>query len=141
MKLQLGELRLIMDGLPKVIQEKLPVKTSYWLQRALRDISKEFMTFEQTRQKLINEHGKRYEKDKKDKKGQVIEKKGELIIKGNQFIMKDQKAFDKDYEELAEQEIEIKFEPIPIEKFEDKEGKTLLKGIDLMNLGRLIKEE
>jgi len=145
-KLQLGELRPIIDTLPKVIEEKLPVKTSYWLSRALVDIMKEFQVFEETRKKLIEDkYGKRYTKDKKDKKGNIIEKKGDLIIENGVYVMTDQEGFEKEFTELAKQEIEIKYEPRPIESFiiKDKDGKEIntLKGADLLGLGRLIKEE
>lgn len=146
MKLQLGELRPIIDTLPKIIEEKLPVKTSYWLSRALVDIIKEFKVFEETRKKLIEgKYGKRYTKDKKDKDGKVIGKKGDLVIENGVYVMTDMEAFEKEFTELAKQEIEIKYEPRPIESFiiKDKDGKEMntLKGADLLGLGRLIKEE
>lgn len=146
MKLKLGELRPIIDTLPKIIEEKLPVKTSYWLSRALVDIIKEFKVFEETRKKLIEDkYGKRYTKDKKDKDGKIIEKKGDLVIKNGVYVMTDMEAFEKEFTELAKQEIEIKYEPRPIESFiiKDKDGKEMntLKGADLLGLGRLIKEE
>ena len=152
MKLQLGELRGIIETLPKIIQKKLPVKTSYWLQRAFVDITKEFKIFEDARKKLIEDtHGKRYEKDKKDKAGKIIEKKGELVLiedketKASIYMMKDMKAFNDDYTKLAEEGIEIKFEPISIENFivRDNDGKEIngIEGSILLGLGRLIKEE
>jgi len=145
-KLQLGELRPIVDTLPRIIQEKLPVKTSYWLSRALVDIMKEFRVFEETRRKLIEDkYGKRYMKDKKDEKGKIIGKKGDLVIKNGVYAMTDQEGFEKEFTELAKQEIEIKYEPRPIESFiiKDSNGKetNTLKGADLLGLGRLIKEE
>jgi len=145
-KLKLGELRPIIDTLPRIIQEKLPVKTSYWLSRALVDITKEFQVFEDTRKKLIEgKYGKRYTKDKKDKDGKVIGKKGELVIENGVYVLKDQAEFEKEFMELAKQEIEIKYEPRPIDDFiiKDKNGNELntLKGMDLLGLGRLIKEE
>jgi len=153
-KLKLGELRLIVDTLPKIIEEKLPVKTSYWLSRALVDIMKEFQVFEDTRKKLIEgKYGKRYTKDKKVD-GKVVEKKGELVMveskdkDGNIFstyVLTDQEAFNKEFMELAEQEVTIKYEPRPIDDFviKDNNGKetNTIKGIDLLKLGRLIKEE
>lgn len=154
MKLKLGELRSIIDALPKVLEEKLPVKTSYWLSRAAVDITKEFQVFEETRKKMIEgKYGKKYTKDKKVD-GKVVEKKGELIMvesedrEGNKistYVLTDQEAFNKEFMELAEQEIEIKYEPRPIDDFiiKDSEGKEIntIKGIDLLGLGRLIKEE
>ena len=154
MKLKLGELRSIIDALPKVLEEKLPVKTSYWLSRAAVDITKEFQVFEETRKKMIEgKYGKKYTKDKKVD-GKVVEKKGELIMvesedrEGNKistYVLTDQEAFNKEFMELAEQEVTIKYEPRPIDDFiiKDSEGKEIntIKGIDLLGLGRLIKEE
>lgn len=127
-----------------VLGEKLPVKTAYWLARALTQLRVEFEPFERARQKLVEVHARKYTKDQKDKKGNLTAKKGELVREGNIYLMKDMEAFNKEFNELAEQEIEIKCEPIPIENFivKDKDGKeiNLLKGKDLLNLGRLIKE-
>lgn len=136
MKLKLGELRPIMEALPAVLDKEIPAKTAYWLARAFKQIQPEFEPFERARQKLVEKHGKRYERDRKDKKGQVIEKKGELIIKDNTYPMKDQELFNKEYNELAEQEIEIKYEPITVEQL----GDAKIKGTDILKLGRLIKE-
>lgn len=151
MKLKLGEVKPMLDALQgdgideSVLDEKLPVLTSYWLARALTQLRTEFKPFEKTRQKLVEAHAKRHTKDQKNKKGKITAKKGEMVRVGNVFLMKDMKKFNEEYNELAEQEIEIKYEPIPIEKFivKDKDGNgiNVLRGKDLMNLGRLIKEE
>ncbi len=164
MKLKLGELRGIGETLPKVLKKDLPGgKTSYWLARALVDITKEFQVFEDTRRKMIEDkYGTKYTKDKKDSKGKVIEKKGELIMEvrkdedGNEvkdkqgnvistYVLTDQAAFNKEFMELAEMEVSIKYEPRPIEDFiiKDSEGKekNVLTGIEILGLGRLIKEE
>lgn len=150
MKLKLGEVRPMIDALQGngidgcVLDEKLPVKTSYWLARALTQLRTEFEPFEKARQKLVEIHAKRHKKDQKDKKGKVIAKKGEMVRVGNIFLMEDTEKFNEEYSELAEQEIEIKYEPIPIEKFIVKDGEgneiNALKGNDILNLGRLIKE-
>ncbi len=157
MKLKLGELRSFIATLPVVLKKDLPGgKTSYWLARALVDLQKEFQVFEDTRKKLIDDkHGKRYTKDKKEN-GKVIEKKGDLVlltpkdkdgkpIGPGTFVMKDMEKFNKDYMEVAEQEVEIKYEPRPIDDFiiNDSEGKekNVLTGIEILGLGRLIKEE
>jgi len=163
-KLKLGELRGIIETLPGVLKKDLPGgKTSYWLARALVDITKEFQVFEDTRKKMIEgKYGKKYTKDKKDKDGKIIEKKGELIMEtrkdedgkevkdanGNSistYVLTDPAAFNKEYMELAEMEVSIKYEPRPIEDFivKDSEGneKNVLTGFEILGLGRLIKEE
>ncbi len=158
MKLKLGELRPLMDTLPGVLQKDLPGgKTSYWLARAFVDIGKEFKVFEDARKKLIEDkHGKRYTKDKKDAKGKVIEKKGDMVlltpedkdgkpIGTGTYVMKDMEAFNKDFAELANQECDIKYEPRSIDDFvvKNKDGveKNALTGVEILGLGRLIKEE
>lgn len=163
MKLKLGELRSMIEVLPGVLKKDLPGgKTSYWLARALVDIQKEFGVFEDTRRKLIEDkYGKKYTKDKKVD-GKVVEKKGELVmnimkdedgkeVKGadgnpiSSYVMTDEIAFRKDYAELSEQEVEIKYEPRPIDDFiiKDKEGneRNALTGVEIFSMGRLIKEE
>lgn len=124
MKLQLGELRPIMDALPAVLDKEIPAKTAYWLARAFKQIGPEFEPFEKARQKLVEKHAKR-------------DKKGKLIVKDNIHPMKDMEAFNKEYTELAGQEIEIKYEPITVEQL----GDAKIKGNDILMLGRLIKEE
>ncbi len=163
MKLKLGELRSMIETLPGVLKKDLPGgKTSYWLARALVDVQKEFGVFEDTRKKLIEDkYGKKYTKDKKVG-GKVVEKKGELIMevtkdadgkevkdpRGNPistYVFTDEEAFRKDYAELSEQEVEIKYEPRPIDDFivKDKDSKEtcVLTGMEILGLGRLIKEE
>ncbi len=163
MKLKLGELRPIVETLPRVLEKDLPGgKTSYWLARAAVDINKEFQVFEDTRRKMIEgKYGKKYTKDKKVD-GKIVEKKGELIMEvrkdedGNEvknkqgnvistYVLTDQAAFNKEFMELAEMEVSIKYEPRPIEDFiiKDSEGKekNVLNGIEILGLGRLIKEE
>ncbi len=158
MKLKLGELRSISETLPGVLRKDLPGgKTSYWLARALVDVAKEFKVFEDTRRKLIEDkHGKRYTKDKKDSKGKIIEKKGDMVLlipkdKDGKvmgpgiYVMKDMEAFNKDFQELGDMEVEIKYEPRPIEDFivTGKDGKEscVLTGVEILGLGRLIKDE
>jgi len=124
MKLKLGELKPIMEALPVILEEKLPVKTAYWFTRTFRDLAREFKIFNETRMKLVDRYAKRDEK-------------GKYIVKDGRYVMKDEKAFDREYDELAEQEIEIKFEPITI----DQLGDINIKPMDLLKLGRLIKQE
>jgi len=162
-KLKLGELRGIIETLPGVLKKDLPGgKTSYWLARALVDINKEFQVFEDTRKKMIEgKYGKKYTKDKKVD-GKLVEKKGELVMDvrkdkdGNEvkdeqgnpistYVLTDQAAFNKEYMEIAEQEVEIKYEPRPIDDFiiKDKDGneRNVLTGFEIIGLGRLIKGE
>lgn len=124
MKLTLGEIRPMIMGLPKVMQEKLPVKTAYWFARTLRELTEHMKPFEETRKNLLDKYGT------KDKKGQLVEKDGE-------FVIRNRKAFDKEFEELANQEVSIKFEGATLEQL----GEADIRSIDIYNLGKLIKDE
>ena len=108
MKLQLGELRSLMDGLPAVLQKDLPIKTAYWLGRAFKEIAREFEPFEEARKKLVEKYVKKYTKDEKDKNGKVTHKKGDFIVDGNRYVLTDEEAFQKEFTDLANQEVEIK---------------------------------
>ena len=124
MKLRLGETREMIDALRVLMNQPLPIKVSYWLKRALVDLMKEFAPFEESRVELIKKYAE------KDEAGEWVEKEG-------QYVIPDREAFDEEYAELAEQEIEIKYEPLGIDRFEDAK----ISGVDLMKLGRLIKDD
>lgn len=124
MKLYLGELRQMIDALPIFMEKELPVKTSYWLQKTLKQLMVEYEPFEATRQTLVKKHAKRGEN-------------GQLLIEGTQYVLEDMDAFNEEYNEIAGQEIEIASEPIPIDAF----GDIQIKGSDLAKLGALIKDE
>jgi len=153
----------MVEVLPQVLKKDLPGgKTSYWLARALVDITKEFGVFEDTRKKLIEDkYGKKYTRDKKVD-GKVVEKKGELVMevmkdadgkeikdpRGNPistYVMTNEEAFRKHYAVISEQEVQIKYEPWPIDDFilTDKDGKEkcVLTGVEIINMGRLIKDD
>ncbi len=124
MIVKLRELKSMAEALDAVLVEKLPVKTSWWLARALKDIASEFETMEKARQGLINKHAKKDED-------------GNMVIKNDQYVMEDTDAFQAEFAELAAQEVEIKYNPISIEQF----GDINIKGVDILKLGRLIKDE
>ena len=152
MKLTLGDGRGITMGLPEVMKSKLPVKMAYWFARTLRELGDHMQDMAKAREKLVDEHCKKYTKDKKDSKtGEVVEKKGGNVTKGNQYQFKDQKKFEKAFKELTEVEIEIKYDGVTLEELEKLVGEqecpeckkkipseVIFKGMDIFNLGKLI---
>lgn len=138
MKLTLGEAKAIAMALPKVMEERLPVKTAYWFARTLRELSGHVTDFEQARMKLLDKYVK------KDKKGKWIEK-------GDQYDLRDTEAFNKEFVELSSQEISITFDGVTLDQLgvdrscphcgKEIKGGADIRGTDLFNLGRLIKDE
>jgi len=92
-------------------------KTSYWLARAFDRIQKEGAIYFAERQKLIEKHAKRYEKDGGE--GERKWKKGDMISDGKNVSLDDVVGFGKDIKELIEIEIDLGLKKI---KFDlDKE--------------------
>lgn len=116
----------MMDGLPAVRDKEIPIKTAYWLARAYQQLNTAFAPFEEARQKLVHKFAK------KDADGNLPK-----IPKGESYEMEDMEAFVKEFNELAEEEVEIKYNPLSIAQFGDINASVS----DLLRLGRLIKDE
>ncbi len=129
MKLKLVEIRPMIDVLPGVIDaDKLPTKTGYWLGRALVDLIKEHAPYEEARRKIIVQHAKT------DDEGEfVTREQGEDMV----HVFDDIDAFEAAIKEIADEEIDIKYEPVTIDAF----GDSQIKGTVLLKLGRLIKDD
>lgn len=152
MKLTLGDGRGITMGLPEVLKSKLPVKMGYWFARCLRELGDHMQDMEKAREKLVDEHCKKYTKDKRDPKtGEMIEKKGGNVTEKNQYQFKDPKKFEKAFKELTEVEIEIKYDGVTLEELEKLVGErecpeckkkipseVIFRGMDIFNLGELV---
>ena len=124
MKVQLGEIRAMLEGLKVALDLDFEdITVGYWLAKAQRQLIPEFVTFDQARLKLA----KRYAR--KDDEGVLIvdEEKG-------QYVMDNQEAFDLEIGTLAEQKAEIGYNPIPVS---DITG-VVMKGSVIAQLGRLI---
>jgi len=150
-KLTLGDGQGITQGLPEVMKSKLPVKMAYWFARTLRELGEHMQDMEKAREKLVDEHAKKYTKDKKDKDGRLIEEKGKPVTIKNRYQFKDQKKFEKAFKELADQEIEIKYDGVTLEELEKLVGEqecpeckkkipseVIFRGMDIFNLGKLV---
>jgi len=121
MKLTIGEALTMVQSLPKLLDKEIEFKQAYWLGRATDQIQNELNAFNKARFKLIEKYGKR------DKNGKLIEKDGTYNIT-------DTEAFQKDFDEIANVEIEIKYNPISADEFEG----TKIAAEVLLGLGRLI---
>ena len=124
MILQLGEIRLMIDVLPTILEKELPIKTAYWLARALTELQREFAPFETARQALVAKFASKDEA-------------GELIVEGDIYVIEDMEAFQAEFAELASQEVEIKYNPLTL----DQLGDIQVKGSDIYKLGRLINDD
>lgn len=109
MKVKLGDLKNIIDGLGILASKELPIKHSYWISKTIPVLAKEFQNAEANRYKLCIKHCK------KDDNGSPITR-----MDGNNKVydMIDQEAFNIELADLWNLEIDIKFNPIPIEQLD-----------------------
>jgi len=124
MILQLKEITPMLMALSGILEKELPAKTAYWLARAQKGLVSEFEPFEAARKKLVNRYAKKDET-------------GEAIVDGDHFVVEDMDALNAEFAELSDQEVEIKYNPISIEQL----GDINIKPVDVLRLGRLIKDE
>jgi hypothetical protein len=108
-KVQLGELKSIIEGLQVLAAKDLPIKQAYWIGKTIPKLMKEFRDVEEARNKLCLKHCKKDAEEKPITK----EKNGNKV-----YDMGDEDAFNKELEELWDMELDIEFTPIPIEKLE-----------------------
>ena len=128
MKVTCGELIPMLEGLKVVLdKEFVDMKAAYWLGRAQAQITTELQPFEQARRKLIQKHGV------KDDEGNLPE-----IGPGEAYPMVDMEAFATEFNELAEEEVEIGYNPISVDRLAGIKGVT---GVDIAKLGRLINDD
>jgi len=125
MKIKVGEIQGLVEGLKSIIEEKLPAKASYWLARDASKLSRELQTFEQTRLKIVEKYCKR------DKKGEPI-----IDKENNQYDMADMVAFQKEFRTIMDEEIEIDLKTIALSEL----GDVKIKPLDLIKLEKIIKE-
>lgn len=130
MKIKVGELKIIGEGLEEILTKEIPIKPAYWLARFLNKLQSEFGAFEKARMHLIDKHVKLDENNKplfkKDKEGKDT----------NRYDIADMDAFQKEFDQLAEEEIEIDFKPIKLADL----GDIKIKPINLSKLGKVICE-
>ncbi len=109
MKVKLGNLKNIIDGLSVLAAKELPIKHAYWIGKTLSKLIKEFQDAESSRYKLCMKHCK------KDDFGLPVTK---MDGQNKVYDMVDPDAFNSELNDLFDLEIDVKFTPIPIEQLE-----------------------
>lgn len=123
LKIKLGEVKGIYEGLEELAKEKLPIKTSFKVSRAILKLQPDYLPFEESRVKIINKHAA------KDEKGQ-------LKVENGLIVFEHPAEFTKDYNELASTDIEIDIKPLKL----DELGNITLAPKTLLALDKVIKE-
>lgn len=109
MRVKLGNLKSVIEGLSVLASKELPIKNQYWIGKTLSKLTKEFQAVEAGRYKLCMKYCK------KDEKGEPITK---IENENKVYDMVDPVAFQNELYELWNVEIDVKFTPIPIEQLE-----------------------
>ena len=103
---KLGELEGIIKGFGAIQFQKIPVKLAYRISKLIRIIHAEFKSYDELRIKLCTDYCKKDENDKP-------------IIKDNKYVgLESNLAFLGKLAELQQVEVEVEFEPIPLELLE-----------------------
>lgn len=100
MKVKLALLKSAEQAIRKLATTDMPFKTTYRLHRILSVLDREFVALEKTRNEIITKLGK------PDELGRINVPKEKLT------------DFHKEYNAILENEVEIKFDPIPEECLE-----------------------
>lgn len=109
MKVKLGNLKSIIEGLSVLASERLPIKHAYWIGKVLSKLTKEFQEAEKSRYALCVKHCK------KDAQGNPVTR---IENENKVYDMVDPDAFVQELNELWGLEIDVKFLPIPLEQLE-----------------------
>ncbi len=123
-KVSLGELKDIGEGMGELANTKLPVKTSYAISKINKQIVAEFQEFDKERVKILDAYSKKGED-------------GKPVIENNNYVIEDMEAFTKEFNELCAIEVEINAEPISIEQLGDIE----ISFLTLAKIDKFIKGE
>lgn len=125
MKLMLGELANVIQGISAIVEEKLPIKTSYWLTRNTDKMTSELKVFETSRQKLLDTYAL------KDKDGEKI-----LTEDKQSYKMQDIEKFQVEFSKLAETEIDVDLKTFKLSDF----GKVDISVSDMVKLKPIIQD-
>lgn len=125
MKLMLGELAIINQGISAIANEKIPIITTYWLTRNADEIISETNAFEKSRLRLIDDYAK------KDKDGRKVLNKDKRSYK-----MKNMEKFQEEFAKLAETEVDVNLKVFELADF----GKVDISISDLRKLKPIIKD-
>ena len=125
MKLMLGELANIIQGISAIVEEKVPIKTSYWLTRNADKMTSELKVFETSRQKLLDTYAL------KDENGEKI-----LTEDKQSYKMQDIQKFQIEFSKLAETEIDVDLKTFKLSDF----GKVDISVSDMVKLKPIIQD-
>lgn len=130
MKVKAGQAQSILAAIVAVKEARIPTNTAYWLARTGVQLDSEIKAFEKVRMDLVRQFGK------KDEDGELI------LDDEGQADISDLEGFQAEFEELANQEFEIKMDALSVDQFEDpkKPGESLLSVEIMAGLLPLIKE-
>jgi hypothetical protein len=100
MKLRLLDIKNLEVPLSNLINQRLPLKTSFKLSKVIKEISDNLQLVEEQRQKLIKEYGELNEEDQS------------ITITDPEKLA----TFQNEYNEFLKDEIDLNYEPISIEE-------------------------
>jgi len=129
MKIKLGEIQSILEGMTDIATKAMPATFSYWITKTLPILGKEFQTVEKSRNDLCMKYCKKDDASKpllkKDEAGKDV------------YDIENLQDFNKELSELMNEEIEIKFTPILIDRLSNID----ISPVTLMKLNKFIIEE
>jgi hypothetical protein len=104
MKLTLAEIKSLETSISKIFNKDINIKLAYKLSTLIKTLSEELRKLEEGRVKLVKKYGK------------TDEKTGQISVNTEET-----QSFYKEFNELMQMEIEVDFEPIPLNAFGDIE--------------------
>ena len=125
MKLMLGQLTIIIQGISAIVNEKIPINTSYWLTRNADKLTSEIKIMEKSRQKLLEIY------TEKDKDGKMVLNEDKMSFK-----IKNMEVFQKEFGKLASTEVDVNLKTFKRSDF----GKADISMNDLIKLKPIISD-
>ncbi len=115
MELSLGEIKLLVEPLNKVLTFDLPIKTSWKLTKISKILSEEVATIEDQRIKLV----KKYGEEQEDQNVQVPKENFEDFLTEFNELLSEKQEFDFESISIDELGDDVKISPIQLQ-FLDK---------------------
>ena len=119
--LKLSKLKILIEGLNQTLQLDIESTNSLRISRLLLKLNEENELFNKERIKLCEKYAK------KDENGKSVADENE------HYIMEDLESFNTEFENLKNEEIEIEFKPIIVEKLPKIKPYVLLLIDDLLD--------
>jgi hypothetical protein len=119
MKITVGELKIAIEALHKLITVPLPIKVSYYLSKTVKVIEEELSHLENARIKLVEKYGEKNEK-------------GETNV-----ILDNYPKFYEELRQILAEEVDINIRPIKLSDIIDVKLST----IDILALGQLLEDD